>query len=360
MTPKKLLFIYYITLGFLLLYSFALVDPNITLINLPIWTAFRNIMVQLGYYHRQISTVLYISIISLLSFLHILLVRSKSINPTKLAIATALLLLFSYPFLSHDLFNYMFDARILTFHHANPYLHAALDFPSDQWIRFMHWTHRPYPYGPTFLPLTLIPSFLSGGKFILAYLFFKAMYGLLYVWTVKMLTKMNKTYGIFFATQPLIIIEGLVNNHNDLIAVSFAIMGIYYASSKILSALAFVMSAGIKYITIPAVLLLNTAKHKKKTVQLSFALLVFIILYISYTGEMQQWYFLNLFLFIPIFFTLFKKSYLFFFSILVSYFPFILYGTWDSSALMLKNAIIVIGFTATCILFLLHKNDIPS
>jgi len=82
----------------------------------------------------------------------------KRYNPLLISILIGVGLLFSYPFLSHDLFNYLFDAKIVTFYHQNPYILKALDFPSDPWLRFMHWTHRTYPYGPSFLFLTLVPS----------------------------------------------------------------------------------------------------------------------------------------------------------------------------------------------------------
>ncbi len=357
MTRTRLTSIYFLVLGSLLIYSYALVDPNITFINHPLWTSFRNVMVQLGYYNRPASTAIFVVISALLTYLHIRLVKDYDENPVKLAVITAGILLFSYPFLSRDLFNYMFDARILTVHNANPYLHAALDFPSDQWLRFMHWTHRPYPYGPTFLPLTLIPSFLAGGKFILSFLFFKLMYATVYVWSVYMLTKIKRSYGLFFATSPLIIMEGLVNNHNDLIAVMFAIMGLYYASNKLLSFLSFVSSAGIKFITAPALLLFTKTKSQKEYGYLVGALLTALILYISYTGEIQQWYFLNFLILIPFLFSYIKNTYIFAFGLLLSYYPFILYGDWNEVNLFIKHLVIILSFIVTMVIVVFQKNE---
>ncbi|MFS8160257.1 MAG: hypothetical protein ACMG6E_08635, partial [Candidatus Roizmanbacteria bacterium] len=97
-----------------------------------------------------------------------------------------------YPLLSKDFFNYLFDAKILTFYHQNPYLHKALDYPLDPWLRFMNWTHRVYPYGPAFLPITLIPSFLSFGKLIINFALFKALFALAYIHSTYLLTKMDR------------------------------------------------------------------------------------------------------------------------------------------------------------------------
>ncbi len=334
MNRSKLIILYYVTLLSLTLYSYALLDPNITIINHQLWTEFRNGMVQLGYYHRHTSASIFLLLMSLLFVIHLRILKKKPFNPMRLSFITAGILILSYPFLSRDLFNYMFDARILTVHHANPYLHAALDFPDDQWLRFMHWTHRSYPYGPTFLPLTLIPSFLSMGKFVLNLLFFKAMFAGVYIWTVYMLSKIKKEYGLFFATHPVVLIEGLVNNHNDLIAVMFAIMGIYYGSSKVLSFFSFLGSAGIKFITTPSLLLFA---HKDKVRRAYFAAfsMIVLLIYLSWSGDFQQWYVVNFFIFIPILYPFLRSMHIFFYGVLFSYIPFILFGEWNTAQNML-------------------------
>jgi len=114
----------------------------------------------------QKSTVIIVSLAGILLaiFVFILLYFVKGLNNNKyeklkklfiILIAVNILIgLISYPAYSHDLFNYMFDAKIATFYQQNPYLYKALDFPTDPWLRFMHWTHRYYPYGPSFLLLS--------------------------------------------------------------------------------------------------------------------------------------------------------------------------------------------------------------
>lgn len=240
--------IFIILLSLFSLYSYALIDPNITLISHPIWTNFRNVMVQLGYHQRYNSALYFTLLVAALGVFNYFATKEyKRINILKLALGAALVSLISYPFLSHDFFNYLFDAKILTFYHQNPYLHKAIDFPADPWLRFMHWTIRAYPYGPTFLPITLVPSFLAFGKFILNMWFFKSMFAAFYFLAVYFLNKVDKKIAVFFATQPLIIVEGLINSHNDLIAVSLGVIGVYYFLENISkkSALMFALSAGL-------------------------------------------------------------------------------------------------------------------
>src|SRR3989339_959552 len=238
------------------IYSYVLIDPNLTLINASWWVSFRDPLVYFGYYQRLHSTVTYIFIIIFLFFFHWYFVKYyKKYSGLKLVILITVILVLAYPFLSHDFFNYIFDAKILTFYGDNPYTHMPGNYPDDKWLRFMHWTHRSYPYGPVFLPLTLVPSFFAFGKFILNFLFFKVLNFIFYGAGIYFLNKMNKKWSIIFATNPLVIIEGLVNAHNDLIAVVLGIIGIYLLQKKrsVVSRILLITSAGIKYLTFPIV-----------------------------------------------------------------------------------------------------------
>lgn len=343
------------------LYSYALIDPNITLISHPLWTNFRNSMVQLGYHQRESSSVYFVLlIIGLGVFNYFATKEFKRINVLRLALGAAIVSLLSYPFLSHDFFNYLFDAKILTFYHQNPYLHKAIDFPTDPWIRFMHWTIREYPYGPTFLPITLIPSFLAFGKFILNMWFFKGMFAVFYFLGVHYLNKIDKKSAVFFATQPLIIIEGLINSHNDLIAVSLGIIGVYYFLNNVpkKSACMLALSAGIKYFTAPLLLLaIPTSNNvfKKRHVMISFVSTMLLILYVSYTSEIQPWYFLNLFIFIPFYKELIQNFSLFYTGLVFAYYPYVRFGDWTTTTIAQKHAIIMIFFIANLAYYIFKK-----
>ncbi|MFH1827247.1 MAG: hypothetical protein ABH812_02300 [bacterium] len=340
-------YLYFFILSLFLIYSYALVDPNFTLINISLWEWFRNNMVFLGYYQRPLSSLIYIILIALLFYFHFYFLKKiKKTNILKLTYGIVIILLVSYPFLSHDFFNYMFDAKILTLYGQNPYLHKALDYyPYDTWLRFMHWTHRTYPYGPVFLGVSLIPSFLSFGKLLLNFIFFKAFFGFFYVLSVYLLNKINKKYALFFATNPLIIVEGLINSHNDLIAVAFGIIGIFYLFKKtnLWSRIFFLLSGGIKYISVPILFLSKNSKSKLNTAV--FIGLSFLLIYLSFFQEIQPWYFLNLFLLIAYFPKLLSSLNIFFAGLLLSYLPFIYFGDWGvQSNLNIKHWIIITFF----------------
>jgi len=346
-------FLYFVTILLFSVYSYSLVDLNLTLFNNKLWDSFRNFIIQIGYFNRGLSTTIFFSGITILFILYFLTKKIKP-DPIKLALLIGLVSLIAYPFLSHDFFNYMFDAKILTFYGKSPYLFKALDFPADHWIRFMHWTHRVYPYGPTFLPITLIPSFLSMGKFILSLFFFKLTFSSFYLAAVWAVNKIDKNKALIIAAHPLIIIEGLISPHNDLIAMSLGLIGIYLLFNKNLwSRILFIISGLVKYTTLP--ILLISKKNKWLNI-LAFTGVLSLLVYLSLFGEIQPWYFLSLFIFIPIFPELTKNVDIFLLGLLCSYYPYIMLGGWDKpEKTIMKHQIIIYFFAANLLALGINK-----
>lgn len=359
-----LLGLYFILILVLSIYSYALVDPNITFFNHPFWTSFRNIMVEFGYNRRQDSWLVYLSIIILLFvFNYVFVIKYKKLvfSPFKIALIVGLILVFSYPFLSHDFFSYIFYTRIWTLYNRNPYLYTAGDFYLDPWLRFTQWTGNNYPYGPIFLLITAVPSFLGFAKFAPTFFLFKITTIAFYLLAVKLLEKSNKKWAIMFATNPLIIIEGLVNGHNDLIGISLAIIGLYYLfkKKKVLSTLFIVLSIGIKYLTFPFLLILAKFKNNKFLVLLS---IIGIIIFWTIKSEIQPWYFIILFGLLPFYEDLVFHLNIFFFGLLVSYYPYVRYGGWDKiigwstdEKVILKHQIIFLFLLLDIVYFLIKK-----
>ncbi len=349
---------YYVVLILFAAYSYVLIDPNLTLINQPWWSHIHEQLLQLGYYQRDTSWNYYLTLSILLFMFHIyFLSHYRRHNIFVLAGIVGTILLFAYPFLSRDFFNYIFDAKIATYYHLNPYTHSPSDFQEDHWLRFMHWTHRTYPYGPTFLLVSLIPSTLGMGKFILHYVLFKLMFVVCYWVGIYYLHKSNKYYAAFFATHPLILLEGIINSHNDLMAVALGIMGVYYVShtTSIWGHILLALSGSIKYLTLPVITI-------RKQWQWSFIALIgqiALITYLVVDREIQPWYFLNLFIFTAIYPTFLVRLLPFFFGLFMSYYPYVRFGGWDETQqwptlakIALKHEIIWYGFIVSLIYFL--------
>lgn len=233
----------YLVLG---VFSYAYVDLNLTLSQNHLLLQFVGTMQRLGYYNRPIATITFILII-LFAYLffgiNLLLLQRKKIGKKFVLISTVLntlVLVFAYPFLSYDIFNYIFDAKIIFHYHLSPYTHTALNFPSDTWIRFMRWTHRYSPYGPLWLTLSLIPFALGLGKFIFTLFTFKIFIGAFHLLNTyliyKILQKIRPDVVLIgtatYSLNPLFLIEGVANAHNDVVLAAFLLMAVFFLVYK--------------------------------------------------------------------------------------------------------------------------------
>lgn len=351
---KKLLVtvIYGLVLFAFFLYSYVLIDPNITFFNSPIWSRFLETVLQIGYYQRRLSWQIYLILIACVTAFHLYFINQyKKYDPLKIGFMIAAILCLSYPFISHDFLKYMFDAKILTQFHQNPYLMRPLDFSYDPWLRFLQWIEQPFRYGPVFLAIIIIPSFLAMGKFFLNFILFKIVFMCFYMGAVFTLQKMNKKWAFIFATHPLLIVDGLINGHNDLISVSLLIFGIYFLSGKkILPRVFFILSIGIKYLSLPVILVTkNKNSILNKLVFFSLLILPYLLLnqYLGnrFAAEIQTWYFIILLGFIPYFEGTINKLLITFIGLLLSYYPFIYLGKWAQINGYAIKHIIILSFS---------------
>lgn len=171
-----LFFLYFIGIVFFSVFSYSLTDPNLVLINNSIYWRFQQFMWQTFFVNSQLQTSIFIGLFiylfSCYLFLLKYLIKLSFKEHILLCIIVSVPLLFSYNALSHDVFNYIFNAKMVAVYHTNPHTHVALDFPHDEWIRFMHNTHTAAPYGYVWTLISLLPFLLGSGKFILTFFSF--------------------------------------------------------------------------------------------------------------------------------------------------------------------------------------------
>jgi len=387
----KLLGIGYFILVFgLFLYSFTQVDLNLTLSQWPIWQIIQKFFQHIGYFQRPISTYFYIAIILLLYafyFLNLWLIRIGKIRGIWiLIIATTIILTFSYNAFSYDLFNYIFDAKIITNYHQNPYLHKALDYPGDPMLSFMRWTHRLYPYGPTWLGLTIPLSFVGFNVFLPTLYLFKTLIAASFLGTAYFLKKIidyskiqNALYSIsLFALNPLVLIESLVSAHNDIVMMFFAVLALYLLLRKryIFGFTFLAVSIGIKFATIlllPVFIYIAIMQLKNKTIDFKTIFMIIFILmcagvaitsFSSGTNkspELQPWYFLMA---LPFAALIAQKRIVFFlttcvsFGLLLSYIPYIQTGEWPKDIVELKIKLLICSIGIAVFLYIISSKRI--
>lgn len=375
MLKNIITFLWILIFGFLFLYSFTQVDLGLTLNRSSIITEVQKSFQHIGYFNRPLSALLASSIFILLFTMYCLtlwLVLNKKITLKPVCFIIffgAVVLLFSYNAFSYDLFNYMFDAKIVTEYGQNPYLKKALDFPGDPYLGFMHWTHRTYPYGPVWLGITVPLSFIGSQVFIITYYLFKALMVGAYLLCSFLVYKIAKKTKItdplfaltFFALNPLVVIEGLVSAHHDLTMMALALAAMYLLITKknISSWVVFLLSVGIKFATIvllPLFLWYPFSKRKNKDEILFMGGVMFMIVAVvlaSFRTTFQPWYLLFV---LPFAALISKKAFVFIPSVVISflvlfqYVPFLYTGNFDLPIPLLMQEMLIVSVSSGIIL----------
>ena len=239
-----LIFCFFLLFLWYSLFSYALTDPNLVLTAWAPYWQFQNWMWQTFFHNSQLLTVTYLALTTSLFALYFFFLRvlpDKKIEWGKMILFSGLLmlpLLLSYNALSHDVFNYIFNAKMVVVYHANPHHEVALNFPQDDWTRFMHNTHTTAPYGYGWTAVSLVPFLLGLQKFVptwLLFRFFSVISIVLTVLTLQFFSQRWRKVSVtvhelaFFLFNPLLLIEVISNAHNDLWMMSPALASLALA-----------------------------------------------------------------------------------------------------------------------------------
>ena len=280
-TLTSLLYVSLILFVFILtgysIWSYGLTDPNLVLINWKPYWQFQQWAWQTLFHNRPLQTITYVILISLLFLnygvttwlLRKLELKMETFKQLLIAMGIYLLfispLLFSYNALSHDVFNYIFNARMVIEYQANPHSEVALQFSYDPWTRFMHNTHTTAPYWYGWTAISLIPYITGFGSFLVTWLNFKLfalisllLYGLImWLWQKQQKLSLEHWQLGLVMLNPLVIIEIVGNSHNDfwmMVPALFAFLLLLSRPKQIhwlgLSLLSLLFSASTKYATL--------------------------------------------------------------------------------------------------------------
>ncbi len=371
---------YFLLITCLFLYSFTQVDLSLTLSHVSIVQQAEKWFQHIGYYQRPLATELYVGILIILFIFYAVwfgFAAKNKISSKQLWIlifGTAIILLVSYNAFSYDLFNYVFDAKVVTHYHLSPYQYKALDFPGEPMLSFMHSTHRTYPYGPAWLLLTIPFSFLGFDRLIPTLILFKLIAVSSYLGSCYFIAKILKfrKMGIaglaFFALNPLVIIESLISAHNDIVMVCLALASVHFLLRKnYISGLGLLLvSIATKFATLfllPAFIFRFVRKNEHIFFLLCFISMVLAAAIEAFASgqnknpEIQPWY---LILLVPwagfinnkliTYLTAFLS-----FGLLLSYVPFLFAGQWPANIVTLKVELSIISLVFGLIIYLVSS-----
>jgi len=361
----KLLILYlssFIAFSFL---SFLFIDQNFFYLN--------NLYLGFHTQHRQIVSIFYFLIISglFLSYLFILKkIKDIEIN-YKYILVLVIIGTFSYPaILSFDIFNYIATAKVAFLYWENPYVVMPIEFVGDPILSFTHAANKVALYGPLWILLTFIPFMLSFGNYLLAIVLFKyvvIVFYLLTLYLINIITK-SKFAVIYFALNPLVLIEIFISGHNDIVMMFFALLGIFLLKKNryILGILLLLISILVKFATmflLPVVMYILYLKLQKREVNweriwiLSMVLMFVVFIFSFIREEIYPWYFVWPLLFISLLRD--RKTFktivlLFCFGLMLRYIPFMYLGLHTGITPYLRT-ILMLTPSAFYLLIILFK-----
>lgn len=275
-------------------------------------------VVDYGNHHRANLAIIYIALLALFFFLkNTFLLRSltdKFAERTLFLVflITTLIFTFSYNFLSNDLFTYLFSAKMLWFYHLNPYIVAPKELIEiDFSISFLRNIQNTYFYGPIALAYSSIPVIiLSANKILSNLILIRLMNATLFYLTgiliYKITDKDKRIFGWWFFN-PMLVIELLVNAHNDLLLISSFVISVYFINRKrVLGLVILAFSSLTKFAEIlgqAATLVLGglpiLLTEKLKPYYFKLVFLLFLVYLTIGNVLVRPWYYTWIFMFIP-------------------------------------------------------------
>lgn len=332
---RLIISLYILFLFSFVLFSYLFLDPNLFY--------FKKIYTGFAFFNRPLVTSIYIILI-LVFFGFYSIFLKKSFNLKFLIGITCTILLFSYSaMLSQDIFNYLTTAKAIFKYHENPYITMPVEFTGDTNLLFTHAANKIALYGPLWIFLSAVPYFLSFGNFILSFFEFKFFVILFYLGTILLIKRISKSnFSVaLFALNPLIVIEILIGNHNDIVMMFFALFSFFLLMRKkiLLASLFLVLSIFVKYATIflipvftlTAIKIIRRQKINWNKVFDNCAISMMIVFLLSaLREEIYPWYatwFLTFSSIAPQKKLLFHISLAFSFGLLLRHIPFMLIGS---------------------------------
>jgi len=97
---------------------------------------------------------------------------------------------FSYNAFSYD-YSTIFDARIISHYQLNPYFHRPSDFVGDPMLNFHALDSAHYPYGPSWLVLTVPLTFIGMDYFLPTFFLFKILMALSFLGSCYLIYKIS-------------------------------------------------------------------------------------------------------------------------------------------------------------------------
>lgn len=141
-------------------------------------------------------------------------------------------LIWLYPVTATDLFQYVMRARVQVVYGANPMAVPPSQFPGDPLLPFVgEWNNSLSPYGPAWELLAGAVARLGFTGAVSGAMAYKIVAFLAYLVCTAALvrgTESDPRALLFFAWNPLVLLQGLGNGHNDLVMLAWLLLALVF------------------------------------------------------------------------------------------------------------------------------------
>jgi hypothetical protein len=283
-------------------FSYGFVDGNLILSDASWYKTAQTMLASISYGHRYIAgAVFFLFVMSYVALYFRLLKIASTLSMSsvfKLLVSVALILSLSYTAISYDLFNYIMTSKVAFTYHENPYVIMPIDIPNEPNLAFTRAANKVALYGPTWLFLTVIPHVVGMGSVWFSLITFKIFVGIWYIGLTYLLWKISKSVQtvIFFAFNPLVLMEIMVAGHNDIVMITLFLVALIWSRSakfaKRLGAIGlFLLSVGVKGATLPLLPFLHRGFSLSFSYRIAFwGMLLVFLLVAPIREELYPWY----------------------------------------------------------------------
>jgi len=206
----------------------------------------------------------------------------------------SLLLLFSFPVGATDIYCYIFQGRVFSIGHLSPLVTPYQKLSGDLFynsLSGLQWTKITAPYGPLFIMIESGLSALFKNNLIATLITFKTFFFLINTLNAYLLYRwFGKKAFWFYAFNPLIIFELVINGHNDSIIILLLIICFYIFKKAtnnpgfkyyILAFIPLMASVLVKYtslIILPFFYLISLSAIKTASARIKYSFSLFLIM----------------------------------------------------------------------------------
>jgi len=296
---------YFVLLLILSIFSYGFIDLNLHLSTASLFLIFQKPLETLVFHMRPQASGLFLVLLLMLfiGYLFFLKNGDRYFSTGKklilFIVGVAGVLWCAFPAFTYDIFNYITTAKVTFFYHENPYLVMPVEIPNEPYLAFTRAANKVALYGPVWIILTAIPHALGQGNIWQTIIAFKLLNAALYLGFSFLIYRVTRSVKnvLFFAINPLVLIEVLISAHNDLVMMLFALIGLLLwtkkgIGSKIISISAFLASFLVKGATLVLLPLLFIRKLscERMLIMAYWLLACIFFVFAPLREELYPWY----------------------------------------------------------------------